>query len=288
MNADEALLLYVDEYSRMAEEYDRRVRPRFEPVARRLVEILDPQPGEAVLEVGAGTGTATLMISPPVGPQGLVVATDLSDGQLAVIQRRASEAGASNIRAEMMDGTVLTYPRHAFTAVTSSFGIPMLRWPQTFAEAYRVLQDGGRFVFSRWLSMEWLEALTEAQKPHLTADPSPQLATLREGVQVLRDHRKSTEPSDPDLYARFTQEALEKAGFRGVRIDRETFHPGFAAVDDFLDFRLAWGYEEREWREMGGAARIAFRKDLDRVFRERFGGVEALEFRVFFASGWKG
>ena len=268
----------------MAEEYDRRVRPRFEPVARRLVEILDPQPGEAILDIGAGTGNATVQISPRVGPQGLVVAIDLSSGQLDVLHRRASDAGGTNVRAEMMDGTVLTFPRGAFAAVASSFGIPVMRWRQTFAEAYRVLRDGGRFAFSEWLGVtEWVAAHLEALKPHATVNPSPHLAELREAVGVLRGHREREELGDPALVA----EALRKVGFSDVRIVQETFRPEFATVEDFLDFRLAWGYDETEWREMVETERAALRDDLERVFRERFGGVGALEFRVFFANARK-
>src|SRR5205823_1851647 len=45
MNANEATLVWVDEYSRMAEAYDKNVAPRFEPIAREVVRLAVPALG---------------------------------------------------------------------------------------------------------------------------------------------------------------------------------------------------------------------------------------------------
>jgi ubiquinone/menaquinone biosynthesis C-methylase UbiE len=281
MDADEAAFHYLEEYSRMAETYDRFVRPRFEPVAGHLVDLLDPREGERVLDLGAGTGNATLPIARRVGPGGSVTAVDAADGQLQVLRRRAAEAGLGNVRAEAMNADHLLFPRHAFDAAVSNLGVPVLRWEQTFGEVFRILRDGGRFAFSEWDgAMGWVTAYQEAQQPHVTATPSARLAELRTAVQAIRGH--------PDrealLDAARVEAALEGAGFSRVRTERRTVHPMFADIDAFLAFRLAWGYDELEWREMPAPSREAFREDLSRRFRERFGGVEGLEFRLFYTA----
>src|SRR3990172_5624232 len=187
MDADEAVFHYIDEYSRMAETYDHSVRPRFEPIARRLVGLLAPREGEKVLEIGAGAGDATLEIATRVGPSGLVGAIDASDGQLRVLQRRAAEAGLTNIHQEAMDAGHILYPRGAFDAAVSNLGIPIVRWRQTFSEAFRTLRDGGRLAFSEWDgATDWVATYAEAEKPHLTATPSARLPQLREAVPLLR------------------------------------------------------------------------------------------------------
>src|SRR5256885_1505836 len=56
MNANEATLVWVDEYSRMAEAYDKNVAPRFEPIAQEVVRLAAPKPNELFLDVGTGTG----------------------------------------------------------------------------------------------------------------------------------------------------------------------------------------------------------------------------------------
>jgi len=280
MDAAEAVFHYIDEYSRMAEAYDANVRPRFEPVARRLVDTLDPRPGEPVLEIAAGTGNATLLIAPRVLPGGSVTAIDAANGQLEVARRRASESGISNVRFEMMDATSLAYPRHAFAAAVSSFGIPIARWREAFSEAHRVLGEGGRFVFSEWEgTMAWATAFSEAQKPHRTSTPSARLAQLREAVLLLRGSKDREELGD----AGAVRLALERSGFSEVRVLRETFHPRFEDLDALLRFRHSWGYDEMEWREMGADARAAFRADLEKRVGA-LGGPGGLVFNVFFVS----
>ena len=92
VNANEATLVWVDEYSRMAEAYDKNVTPRFEPIAQEVVRLADPKPGELFLDVGTGTGLLACLIAPRVLPQG-VVAIDLADGAISVGSYRAGNAG---------------------------------------------------------------------------------------------------------------------------------------------------------------------------------------------------
>src|SRR3972149_5547286 len=97
MNPNEATLVVADEYSRMAETYDRRVTPRFESVAKAVLELLDPKPGELVLDVATGTGLLARLLAPKVHPQ-TVVAIDLADGALSVASFRAGAEGVRTIR----------------------------------------------------------------------------------------------------------------------------------------------------------------------------------------------
>src|SRR5438477_305126 len=92
MNANEATLLYVDEFSRMAEAYDRNVVPRFEAIAQEVLRLANPKAGELVLDLGTGTGLLACLVAPLVRPQG-VVAIDLADGAISVASYRAGNAG---------------------------------------------------------------------------------------------------------------------------------------------------------------------------------------------------
>lgn len=61
----------------------------------RFVDLVEPLPGETVIDVGAGTGAVTL----PLASAGhSVTAIDFSLGMLEVLQERASEAGGTGIR----------------------------------------------------------------------------------------------------------------------------------------------------------------------------------------------
>ena len=53
----------------------------------RVVQYLDPQPGERILELCAGRGVKTTQLADAVGPSGLVVSVDISASRLGENQR---------------------------------------------------------------------------------------------------------------------------------------------------------------------------------------------------------
>ena len=58
----------------------------------RLREVLEPEPGERILEIGPGTGYYTLDLAEWVGPAGTVEIFDLQQEFLDHTMRRAAEA----------------------------------------------------------------------------------------------------------------------------------------------------------------------------------------------------
>src|SRR5207249_9998454 len=102
MNANEATLLYVDEFSRMAEAYDRNVVPRFEAIAQEVLRLANPKAGELVLDLGTGTALLACSVAPLVRPQG-VAAIDLADGTTSVAWAPACNAGVRNPRFATLD-----------------------------------------------------------------------------------------------------------------------------------------------------------------------------------------
>src|SRR3972149_4843361 len=97
MNPEEVVLLFADEYSRMAETYDRNVTPHFGPIAEKVLELARPAPGGPFPGLGAGTGLLACLPAPKVAPQG-VVAIDLADGALATATYPAAGPGLGTVR----------------------------------------------------------------------------------------------------------------------------------------------------------------------------------------------
>jgi ubiquinone/menaquinone biosynthesis C-methylase UbiE len=64
---------------------DRAARDRIRQPAR-IVAALGLAPGQRVADVGAGRGYLTFRLADAVGPSGRVVATDIEEGVLAVVQ----------------------------------------------------------------------------------------------------------------------------------------------------------------------------------------------------------
>src|SRR5437879_10865686 len=219
VNANEATLVWVDEYSRMAEAYDKNVTPRFEPIAQEVIPLAHPKPNYLCLALGTGTGLLACLIAPRVLPQG-VVAIDLADGAISVASYRAGNAGIRNIRFEMLDSRNIVYHGKLFDAAASNLGIPALGYDRVFQEVHRVLKPSGRFVFSEWPtdpspSFAALRALLEK---HGTHAPSKDLTQVRDAVRLVRPDPQAIALGDP----RAGRKALGVAGFgrREAKIGR--------------------------------------------------------------------
>ncbi|HSR93930.1 MAG TPA: methyltransferase domain-containing protein [Solirubrobacterales bacterium] len=113
----------------------------------RLREVLRPEPGERLLEIGPGTGYYTLDIAEWVGPDGQVEIFDLQQEFLDHVGVRAAERGLRNVVPTQGDATALPYEDASVDAVvlTAVLGeIPDP--PAALREIRRVLKPGGRLV----------------------------------------------------------------------------------------------------------------------------------------------
>jgi ubiquinone/menaquinone biosynthesis C-methylase UbiE len=113
----------------------------------RLREILEPEPGERVLEIGPGTGYYTLDLAEWLGPDGTVEIFDIQQEMLAHTMERARERGLSNVQPTEGDARSLPYEDDSFDAaiLTSTLGeIP--DQDAALREISRVLKPDGRLV----------------------------------------------------------------------------------------------------------------------------------------------
>jgi SAM-dependent methyltransferase len=118
----------------------------------RLREMLEPQPGERVLEVGPGTGYYTLDVADWVGPDGSLDILDLQQEMLDHTVRRAEERGLANVTPTKSDAAVMPYDDGTFDAaflVTVLGEIP--HQDAALRELARVLKPGGRLVVGELL-----------------------------------------------------------------------------------------------------------------------------------------
>lgn len=114
----------------------------------RLAAILDPGPGERLVEVGPGTGHFALPMAERVGQRGTVVGVDLQQGMLDDLAESASRRGLANIELRQGDATALPYEDGSFDGaflVTVLGEIP--DQDAALRELRRVLKPGGRVVF---------------------------------------------------------------------------------------------------------------------------------------------
>lgn len=120
----------------------------FRPQRRRSLSLLDLQPGESVLLLGAGTGEDL-----PFLPAGAAVtAIDITPAMVERVRRRASCLGLA-VDARVMDGQRLAFPDASFDAVVLHLILAVIPDPVAcIREVARVLKPGGRVVvFDKFL-----------------------------------------------------------------------------------------------------------------------------------------
>ncbi|GAB3660977.1 demethylmenaquinone methyltransferase [Nocardioides korecus] len=172
----------------------------------QVVEAVDPQPGERVLDLAAGTGTS----SQPFRDRGAeVVPCDFSVGMLAVGKR-----ALPHLPFTAGDATALPFADDTFDAVTISFGLRNVVDPDAgLREMSRVVRPGGRLVVCEFSSPTWspfrtvyLEYLMKALPPVARAvSSSPDAYVyLAESIRAW--------PDQPALAAR-----IEAAGWTGAQ-----------------------------------------------------------------------
>jgi ubiquinone/menaquinone biosynthesis C-methylase UbiE len=113
----------------------------------RLAEILEPRPGERLLEVGPGTGYYSLPVASRLAPEGRLDVLDIQPEMLDHTLRRAAEQGISNIEPAQGDAREMPYPDAAFDGaflVTVLGEIPDQE--AALRELRRVVKPGGRIV----------------------------------------------------------------------------------------------------------------------------------------------
>ena len=155
----------VDAWGAVAPGWERRAalfREATRELSERLVALLDPQPGETLLELAAGIGETGFLAAQRLGPDGRLISTDAAPEMLAAAHRRAEELGVENAEFREIDAERIDLADGSVDGVLCRFGIMLLPDPgRALAEVGRVLRSGGRAAIAVWASADandWMTA----------------------------------------------------------------------------------------------------------------------------------
>lgn len=130
-------------YRRLSPYYDLVFGAGLQPGRRLAMQRLAPARGEAILDVGVGTGLGAVAYPPGCR----VVAIDLSAPMLARARARLARRGVRNVALTRMDAARLAFRDHQFDAVYAAYVINVVPDPLAVTrELLRVLRPGGRLV----------------------------------------------------------------------------------------------------------------------------------------------
>ena len=248
-----------------AEAFETYLVPTiFGPWSEMLVDLADPKPGEALLDVGCGTGAAVRYAARRLGRKVSYAAIDLNPGMIAYAGT-LDRAGRVDWRRG--DVTAMPFADGAFDAIVGNQLLQFLPdRAAALAEMTRVLKDSGRAVFNVYCRLDLCPghcAVARALEKH-DVDPAGILNPYSFG--------------DPAALG----DALQAAGFRDVSVVRRTMESRFASAAAFVAALAAGGPSARHALEQLDADGL--RQVVDAVSQTLSDYVDADGVRIVTAS----
>ena len=121
-----------------------------------LDEILQPRPGERMLEIGPGTGLQAMHVAPKLGPAGHLDIIDIQQDMLDHVMRRAQRR-ITTITPSLGDARDLPFSDDLFDAVYLVTALGEIPDPgRVIAEAARVIKPSGRLVVGEFFDRHWI------------------------------------------------------------------------------------------------------------------------------------
>jgi SAM-dependent methyltransferase len=183
------------------------------PFGEALVELAEPRRGEAVLDLGCGTGAATRPAAAAVGRTGRVVGLDLNVGMLEVARNldpvEVDPDGGEPATIEWLEASAEAIPLPNATFDLVIAGQSLQFPPDTTAVAAgirRVLRPGGRLAATVWRN--------PSASPFYAAEVEAIAARL--GVEAAEAFGAGFRMADPAVLV----EALQGAGLEDVDVGR--------------------------------------------------------------------
>jgi ubiquinone/menaquinone biosynthesis C-methylase UbiE len=192
-----------------AEQWCRGKRMRgevFAALTEMMLDLANIQLGDRVLELAAGMGDLAVMTARRVGPNGFVLATDISASMLDLAAESVRETGVANVETRIMDAENVDVAPASFNVVLCRAGLMLFpNVAKVLLGVHRALKPSGKFAVTVWSTAEKnpffglpLSIASRLAKIPLPAPGQPGLFSLS-GQGVL-------------------EECYTKAGFRDVAV----------------------------------------------------------------------
>jgi ubiquinone/menaquinone biosynthesis C-methylase UbiE len=210
-------------WERMAKVWERRRELAWRwtrPVGEWLVDRLDPQPGQTILDLAAGTGETGFLAARRLGKEGRLISSDFSPQMVGAAERVAKELGVENAEFRVLDAEQLDLGDGSVDGVLCRFSYMLMSEPlQALRETRRVLRPGGRLAFSTWGA--------DTRNPWMTFSAS---------VMVERGLMEPFSSQGPGVFSMPDEETIvplvREAGFDQIEVEEMELRWRFESSDE--------------------------------------------------------
>lgn len=216
-------------YQDSASSYDRKalllllIGYRDAAYRRQAIDALRLRPGSTVVELGCGTGANHAAVMERLGPEGRLIAVDMTPAMLELARARAKDNGWENIEFVESEAGAFDFPTDS-DAVFSTFVLAFVPECDAVVErACRALKPGGRWAVADQKVPSWGQSFFA---------PAFAAATRRFGVTREMLERRPWEEIGTAMRANLVDVCWKEHYF------------GFSYV--------AWGERSTQLREQGG------------------------------------
>jgi SAM-dependent methyltransferase len=188
-----------------------------------LARKADPQPGQTILDIAAGTGDLGFQVAERVGQGGRVISTDFAPEMVDVARGFGEARGLENVEYCVLDAENMDLDDDSVDGAVCRWGYMLMADPAAaLKETRRVLREGGPLAFAVWR----------------TPDRNP-WAAVPGMTLVQRGHMPAPEPGMPGIFAlgepERVRELVTGAGFGDPEVEEIAFDFRYADSDDLWD-----------------------------------------------------
>jgi len=240
------------------------------------MDLIQPRPGDRVLDIGCGFGDASQQLAERVGPEGSVHGVDASARFVETARREAADAGLGNVIFEVADVEATDFPAE-FDLAFSRMGTMFFANPVAALRHVRAaLVPGGRLCMVVWrqkIENDWMYRAEQAVESFVEEDEESDEPTCGPGPFSMAN-------------ADTTSGILTAAGFEQISLRRSDLPYRIGAdLDAAVALALAIGPAGEVMRLAGDDAE-RLRPKIEAAVRGELAGLEAADGVMATSSTW--
>jgi len=197
---------------------------------RFAIELAGVRQSQRILDLASGTGDLADRFADLVGPDGLVLMTDINAAMLGVGRDRMLDRGhAGNLAFAQVNAEALPFPDDSFDLITIAFGLRNVTHKEkALAAMYRALKPGGRALvleFSKPVNKP-LEKLYDLYSFHILPRMGELVAKDAESYRYLAESIRM-HPDQETLKGMMEQAGFERCDVHNLTGGIVAVHRGF-------------------------------------------------------------